>query len=225
MSFGTFYKWFCGRKTPNSRDYAQDCPFPVAKFSHQSNSLIYSKPSYRKTTGPFSTIFVPFVPAVLPRTINIIVCGQCPGWCLSGTRTLSVFMMILYVTMKLTICVELICNRFDTSMSYVSLYIQTAWGRRAIYVSPVHLWWGCCGLALKHPYSVQVVALCLTGTGPPDLSMMTLLHTHKTVYMCSFEMSACVTYECHMQAHKSRWFVAGQQYLHCICDRDTAVLH
>ena len=163
--------------------------------------------------------------AVLPRTINIMMCGQCTGWCLSGTRTLSVFMMILYVTMKLTICVELICNRFDTSMSYVSLYIQTAWGRRAIYVSPVHLWWGCCGLALKHPYSVQVVAMCLTGTGPPDLSMMTLLHTHKTVYMCSFEMSACVTYECHMQAHKSRWFVAGQQYLHCICDRDTAVLH
>ena len=29
--------------------------------------------------------------------------------------------------------------------------------------------------------------------------------------MCSIEMSACVTYECHMQAHKSRWFVAGQQ--------------
>ena len=43
MTFGTFYRCFCGRKTPNSRDYARDCPFPLAKFSRQSNSLIYWK--------------------------------------------------------------------------------------------------------------------------------------------------------------------------------------
>ena len=42
---------------PNSRDYGSNCPFPVANFSRQSNSLIYSKTSYRTTTGPFSTIF------------------------------------------------------------------------------------------------------------------------------------------------------------------------
>ena len=36
-----------------------DCPFPVAKFSRQSNSLIYKKFNYRKTTEPFSTIFEP----------------------------------------------------------------------------------------------------------------------------------------------------------------------
>ena len=43
MTFGTFYNCFCGRKTPNSRDYARDCPYPVANFSRQSNSLIYWK--------------------------------------------------------------------------------------------------------------------------------------------------------------------------------------
>ena len=43
VTFGTFYNCFCGRKTPNSRDYASNCPYPVAKFSRQSNSLIYWK--------------------------------------------------------------------------------------------------------------------------------------------------------------------------------------
>ena len=43
MTFGTFYNCFCGRKTPNSRDYASNCPYPVANFSRQSNSLIYWK--------------------------------------------------------------------------------------------------------------------------------------------------------------------------------------
>ena len=43
MTFGTFYKWFCSRKMPNSRDYASNCPFPLANFSRQSNSLVYWK--------------------------------------------------------------------------------------------------------------------------------------------------------------------------------------
>ena len=40
------------------------CPFPVAKFSRQSNSLIYKKFNYRQTTEPFSTIFEPQIEGV-----------------------------------------------------------------------------------------------------------------------------------------------------------------
>ena len=61
VTFGTFYNCFCGRKTPNSRDYASNCPYPVANVSRQSNSLIYLKTSYRKNTGPFSSIFRPYI--------------------------------------------------------------------------------------------------------------------------------------------------------------------
>ena len=45
-------------------NFSWDCPFPVAKFSRQSNSLIYKKFNYRKTTEPFSTIFEPQIESV-----------------------------------------------------------------------------------------------------------------------------------------------------------------
>ena len=53
-----------------------------------------------------------------------------------------------------------------------SLHIRKAWCGTA--VSPMHQQWRYCGIALKHLYSVKAVALCLTGTGPLDISIMTL---------------------------------------------------
>ena len=60
---GTFFNRFRSRKTSNSWNYVKNCPaglnFRSQNFCHQSNSLIYEKCSYRKTTGPISTIFGP----------------------------------------------------------------------------------------------------------------------------------------------------------------------
>ena len=78
-------------------------------------------------------------------------------------------------------------------------------------------------------HMVWAVALCLTGSVPLAISMMTLLYT-LTIdldHMHGIEVAVCVTYECHnqIQAHSSSWFVAGLWYLQCICNGDAAVLH